>query len=48
MYIGDGLLVQAPRTGETVKITPVSAWAGNVAAIRRILPTPAAAAAEGA
>jgi hypothetical protein len=39
MYIGtiDGTpaLVQAPRTGKTVEITPLSDWASSIVAIRR-------------
>ncbi|MBT8227813.1 MAG: C40 family peptidase [Dactylosporangium sp.] len=40
MYIGlggdgQGHLVQAPHTGDVVKVTPLSAWAGQIAAIRR-------------
>jgi cell wall-associated NlpC family hydrolase len=37
LAIGQGLLVQAPRTGDVVKITNVSAWAGQIATIRRIV-----------
>jgi cell wall-associated NlpC family hydrolase len=36
MYIGDGLIVQAPHTGDVVKVTALSSWADNVTAIRRI------------
>lgn len=40
MYIGTGsdgkpYLVQAPKTGDVVKVTPVSSWANQIAAIRR-------------
>jgi len=38
LYIGHGLLVQAPHTGDVVKITKVAAWASQIAAIRRIVP----------
>jgi cell wall-associated NlpC family hydrolase len=37
MYIGAGLLIQAPRTGDVVKISKASSWAGDLAAIRRIV-----------
>jgi hypothetical protein len=37
LYIGQGLLVQAPHTGDVVKITNVSAWANQIATIRRIV-----------
>ncbi len=29
-------LVQAPRTGLNVRLTPLSAWAGQIVTIRRI------------
>ena len=32
---GNPALVQAPRTGKTVQITPLSAWASQIVAIRR-------------
>ena len=32
---GNPALVQAPRTGTTVQITPLSAWASQIVAIRR-------------
>jgi cell wall-associated NlpC family hydrolase len=34
--IGSGLVVHAPQTGEVVKISRVSGWASEIAAIRRI------------
>jgi cell wall-associated NlpC family hydrolase len=37
MYIGHGLLIQAPHTGDYVKLTKVSAWANEIAKIRRIV-----------
>ena len=37
LYIGQGLLVQAPHTGDVVKISKASAWANQVAKIRRIV-----------
>ena len=37
MYIGSGLVIQAPQTGENIEITPVSGyWQENTVAIRRI------------
>ncbi|WP_327643662.1 C40 family peptidase [Micromonospora zamorensis] len=36
MYLGDGLIIQAPRTGDIVKITKLSSWIDEIAAIRRI------------
>nr|WP_308440876.1 C40 family peptidase [Catellatospora chokoriensis] len=36
MYLGHGLIVQAPRTGDVVKVVPLSSWADQIAAIRRI------------
>jgi cell wall-associated NlpC family hydrolase len=38
LYIGAGLLVQAPHTGDVVKISAVSGWTSQKAAIRRIVP----------
>ena len=35
--IGDGLLIQAPHTGATVKITKISQWADQISIIRRIV-----------
>jgi cell wall-associated NlpC family hydrolase len=37
MYIGDGLVVQAPKTGEDVQLNPVSVWAPQIVAMRRIV-----------
>ncbi|MEV4199372.1 C40 family peptidase [Micromonospora globbae] len=37
LYIGQGLLVQAPHAGDVVKISKVSAWANQIAKIRRII-----------
>ena len=37
MYIGDGLVVEAPETGLDIMITPLTGyWSTNVVAIRRI------------
>jgi len=36
LYLGDGLLVQAPHTGDVVKISKVSSWANQISIIRRI------------
>jgi cell wall-associated NlpC family hydrolase len=37
MYIGSGLVIQAPETGEDVEITPFSGyWQQNIVTIRRI------------
>jgi hypothetical protein len=38
LYIGSSLIVQAPHTGDVVKISPLSGWARQIAAIRRIVP----------
>ncbi|MDG4803650.1 C40 family peptidase [Micromonospora sp. WMMD980] len=40
MYLGQGLIVQAPHTGDVVKISRLSAWAGQLAAVRRIVAQP--------
>ncbi|MET7752364.1 C40 family peptidase [Micromonospora sp. NPDC005367] len=39
MYLGNGLLVQAPHSGDVVKISRLSAWADQLAAVRRIVET---------
>ena len=36
LYIGKGLIVQAPRTGANIKLTNLNTWAPQVAALRRI------------
>ncbi|MGS2619302.1 C40 family peptidase [Micromonospora sp. LZ34] len=36
MYLGQGLIVQAPHTGDVVKINKLAAWSGQLAAVRRI------------
>ncbi|MFD9967725.1 C40 family peptidase [Streptomyces sp. NPDC059011] len=35
MYLGDGLVIEAPRTGKPVRITPLKEW--DVLAVRRVL-----------
>jgi cell wall-associated NlpC family hydrolase len=37
MYIGQGLIVNAPKTGDVVKVIPLSSWRKQIAAIRRIV-----------
>ncbi|WP_144118362.1 C40 family peptidase [Catellatospora sichuanensis] len=37
MYLGDGLIIQAPKTGDVVKITKLGYWLNQIAAIRRIV-----------
>jgi cell wall-associated NlpC family hydrolase len=37
MYIGEGLVVQAPKTGDVVKVSTLAAWRNQIAAIRRIV-----------
>ncbi|MFI7578278.1 C40 family peptidase [Micromonospora sp. NPDC049497] len=37
MYIGQELIIQAPTTGDMVKISRLSDWSGQIAAIRRVL-----------
>jgi cell wall-associated NlpC family hydrolase len=36
MYIGDGLIVQAPETGQDVQLSTLSSWASAIVAMRRI------------
>lgn len=35
MYLGEGLVIEAPRTGKSVRITPLRDW--SVLAVRRVL-----------
>ncbi|MCN9240675.1 C40 family peptidase [Streptomyces sp. RY43-2] len=37
MFIGDGLILHAPRTGDVVKISTLAEWRPNVVAARRIV-----------
>lgn len=37
MYVGDGYLVQAPHTGTTITVTPLTAWESSIVAMRRIV-----------
>jgi cell wall-associated NlpC family hydrolase len=37
MYLGDNLLIQAPSTGDVVKISPLNQWTVSLAAMRRIV-----------
>jgi cell wall-associated NlpC family hydrolase len=37
MYLGQGLIIQAPHTGDVVKISRLSGWIDEIAAIRRIV-----------
>ncbi|MDT3395346.1 C40 family peptidase [Streptomyces sp. B1866] len=38
MFIGSGLIVHAPHTGDVVRITTLAAWKPGVLAVRRIIP----------
>ncbi|MEU9074586.1 C40 family peptidase [Kitasatospora sp. NPDC048538] len=38
MYIGDGLVVHAPHTGDVVRVASYSSWKSGVIAIRRVAP----------
>ncbi len=40
LYIGRDLIVQAPHTADVVKLTNVSAWVNQIAAIRRVVTQP--------
>jgi cell wall-associated NlpC family hydrolase len=37
LYIGDGLIVQAPQTGENVQLSTLSSWTFAIVAMRRIV-----------
>ncbi|UWZ34452.1 C40 family peptidase [Dactylosporangium roseum] len=38
MYIGSGLIVEAPKTGELVQINTLARWSRSVVGIRRVVP----------
>ncbi|PSK61270.1 Murein DD-endopeptidase MepH [Micromonospora sp. MH33] len=37
LYLGQGLIVQAPHSGDVVKISRLSTWAAHLAAARRVI-----------
>ena len=37
MYLGDNILIQAPETGQVVKLSPLSQWVGSIVAMRRMV-----------
>ncbi|MFD6152973.1 C40 family peptidase [Streptomyces sp. NPDC060243] len=37
MYIGSGLIIHAPHTGDVVRITTLDAWRGDILAARRVV-----------
>ncbi|MEU5726082.1 C40 family peptidase [Micromonospora sp. NPDC047738] len=37
MYLGEGLVIQAPKTGDVVRITRLSSWINQIATLRRIV-----------
>jgi cell wall-associated NlpC family hydrolase len=37
MYLGDKILIQAPESGQTVKLSSLNQWVGSLAAMRRII-----------
>ena len=36
IYLGDNVLIQAPETGQVVKLSPLSQWVDSIVAMRRI------------
>jgi cell wall-associated NlpC family hydrolase len=37
MYLGQGMVIQAPQTGEDIEVTPFKGyWQQNVVAVRRV------------
>ncbi|MCL2586551.1 MAG: bifunctional lytic transglycosylase/C40 family peptidase, partial [Streptosporangiales bacterium] len=36
MYVGNGMLINAPETGQVVRLEPVSSWKSQIVAIRHI------------
>jgi cell wall-associated NlpC family hydrolase len=43
LYIGAGLVVDAPHTGANVQLTHLAGWLPQLVAMRRLVPTLAAA-----
>lgn len=41
MYLGQGVIIEAPHTGTLVKLTTLGAWANSIVAARRIVDTAA-------
>lgn len=39
MYVGAGLVIQAPYTGQDVQLSPISQWTSSIVAMRRIVAT---------
>jgi cell wall-associated NlpC family hydrolase len=37
MYLGDSLLIQAPETGRSIMVSPLSQWLGSITAMRHII-----------
>jgi cell wall-associated NlpC family hydrolase len=35
MYLGNGLIIHAPRTGDVIKLVELSRWRTKIAAVRR-------------
>lgn len=38
IYLGQGMVIQAPQTGDVVKISPLSSWTGQIAQAGRVIP----------
>jgi cell wall-associated NlpC family hydrolase len=36
LYLGHGLVVAAPKTGDVVRVSKLTTWAPKIAALRRI------------
>jgi cell wall-associated NlpC family hydrolase len=37
LYLGDGMILNAPRTGDVVKVIPLSAWVDDIVQVRRVV-----------
>jgi cell wall-associated NlpC family hydrolase len=40
LYLGQGLIIQAPHTGDVVKISSLDSWRSEIAKIRRVVAWP--------
>ena len=37
MYVGDGLVIDAPYTGRDIQLTPLASWTSQIVGVRRVL-----------
>lgn len=37
MFIGQGLIINAPRTGDVIRIATLASWKSQILAVRRVV-----------